>query len=137
MVRPLEPFNCHSTGLSRSQNGFLEHAMECRHFRSAFGLILGYRAYILDYVIAPVRDLNDLVSEPLVLLLRDADVMVIDVVLLVSVKAGAHQDDVWLEARHSWQNLNPRGSTSGSSLWDYNHSRPCLWSEFVLEGNVG
>lgn len=54
---------------------------------------------------APVGDLHNLVGEPLVLLLRDADVVAVDVVLLVSVEAGADEDEVRPEAHHRRQDL--------------------------------
>lgn len=48
-------------------------------------------------MVAPVGDLHDLVSEPLVLLLRDSDIAVVDVVLPVGVESSADEDHVWLE----------------------------------------
>mmetsp|Transcript_4408 Transcript_4408/g.12712 ORF Transcript_4408/g.12712 Transcript_4408/m.12712 type:complete len:258 (+) Transcript_4408:112-885(+) len=59
---------------------------------------------------AQVGDLHDLVRQPLVLLLGDADVAEVDVVLLVGIEAGADEDDVRFETHHCRQDLVSPGT---------------------------
>ena len=64
-------------------------------------------------IVTPVGNLHDLISEPLILLLRNSDVAVVDVILPVSVESSTDEDQVWLEEHHRRQDLGHRAQQSG------------------------
>ena len=62
--------------------------------------------------------LDNLVGQPLVLLLGDADVAKIDVVLLVRIEAGAYENDVWIETHYRRQYLQQLKATLNVQLYN-------------------